>query len=92
MNSANERFKLLVEAEGIKLPWLANETGIDRDRWNSVKHSKAKMAASEIEALDKIWPDYSYWLATGKELPEAGQISPMTKKAQRNLKTQPKAG
>ncbi|WP_276678005.1 hypothetical protein [Thalassolituus oleivorans] len=92
MENANNRFKLLVDMEGVKLTWLAAETGIERERWNSVKHSKARMAASEIEALDKVWPEYSYWLATGKELPEAGQISPMTKRAHRDLKTGPQAG
>ena len=45
------------------------------------------MRASEIEALAKLWPEYAYWLTTGKEIPEVGQISPMTKKAQRGITT-----
>lgn len=39
------------------------------------------MKASEVEALTTVWPEYAYWLATGHELPETGQISPMTKKS-----------
>ncbi len=50
------------------------------------------MRAAETEALAKLWPEYGYWLATGEELPEAGQISPMTKREQKRLKPTPKAG
>jgi len=35
----------------------------------------------EIEGLISVWPEYAYWLVTGLELPESGQISPLTKKA-----------
>jgi hypothetical protein len=45
------------------------------------------MLASEIQALAKIWPEYSLWLATGEEIPEAGQISPLTKQIHKNCKT-----
>jgi hypothetical protein len=44
------------------------------------------MLASEIQALAKIWPEYSLWLATGEELPEAGQISPLTKMVHKDYK------
>jgi len=74
------------------MPWLEGKTGIIKKRWASVKSGHAEMRAKEIQALSVIWPEYAYWLATGEELPEAGQISPMTKKAHELSKTAPRAG
>ncbi|MCT7358601.1 hypothetical protein [Thalassolituus pacificus] len=78
--------------EKIKSPFLEERTGIKADRWKNVKSGKAELRAIEIEALKSVCPEYCYWLATGDELPEAGQISPMTKRTQTSLKPTPKAG
>src|SRR5690606_41991343 len=86
-NSPNERLALWMDAEKIKSPFLEERTGIKADRWRSVKSGRAELRAIEIEALKAVCPEYCYWLATGEELPEAGQISPMTKKAMQTLKT-----
>lgn len=91
MESTVDRFILLIEIEGIKMPWLEERTGIDAKRWHTIKQRKI-MRTSELDAITELWPEYSYWLATGKELPEAGQISPMTRKTQRELKTRPQVG
>ena len=88
----NDRLRLLMELESLKAPFLEKQTGIHKRRWQTVKDSAAEMRVTEIEALEKIYPEYAYWLATGKELPEAGQISPMTKRAHTTSKTAPKAG
>jgi hypothetical protein len=45
----------------------------------------------DLEALSAVFPEYEYWIYTGKEMPSGGQISPMTKEAQRELRTQRKA-
>ncbi len=50
------------------------------------------MRTSELEALHALFPEYKVWLSTGDEFPEAGQISPMTKREQQNYKTPPKVG
>lgn len=92
MSEPIERFKLLMQLEDIKAPWLESQTGIDRQRWANVKNGKAKMLATEVQALSAIWPEYAYWLTTGEELPQAGQISPITKKAHEASKTPQKAG
>ncbi len=44
-------------------------------------NKRARLSMNEVEALIDVWPDYAYWLVTGKELPESGQVSPLTKKA-----------
>lgn len=88
MKSTVDRFLELVKAEGVKFPWLEEQTEIEATRWRNIKARKV-MRTAELEAVCEIWPDYAFWLTTGKELPEAGQISPMTKKAQRQLKKTP---
>lgn len=53
--------------------------------------AQSQVEARRNEAIGKAWPEYRLWIAYGDELPEAGQISPMTKKALGELGTQRKA-
>lgn len=92
ITTANDRFIQWMDLEKIKTPFLEERTGIKADRWRNIKNGKTELRASEIQALKAICPEYCYWLATGEEIPEAGQISPMTRKAQRDLKTAPQVG
>lgn len=87
-----ERINLILEHEGITRDELSRRTGIGYNRWLSVIQRKTKLRHEEIEAMGKAWPEYKYWLAYGEELPEAGQISPMTKAAQSKLGTPGQAG
>ena len=91
MDEISNRFKLLEQHERFKMPWLETQTGIKAKRWHTIKQ-RGDMRSSELEILQKLYPEYAVWLATGLEMPEAGHISPMTKKAQNNLKTAPKVG
>jgi hypothetical protein len=85
MNSSpNDRLSLWMDMERIKSPFLEQRTGIKADRWRCIKSGRTELRASEIQALKKVCPEYCYWLATGEELPEAGQVSPMTKKLTRS--------
>ena len=90
MDSISDRFKQLEDAEGFKMPWLEEQTGVKAKRWHTIKQ-RGDMRSSELSCLIDLWPEYAYWLTTGMELPEAGQISPMTKRAQRQLKKAPGA-
>ena len=80
MNSL-ERIDLLLSLERKTRRELAGLTGISESRWYSVMNKRARLSMNEVEALIDVWPDYAYWLVTGKELPESGQVSPLTKKA-----------
>ncbi|CUS42474.1 MULTISPECIES: hypothetical protein [Thalassolituus] len=62
------------------MPWLESETGINKKRWTNIKQRKI-MRTEELEAIQAIYPEYAVWLSTGLEIPEAGHISPMTKRA-----------
>lgn len=85
----NERINLVIRQEGWTRPQLEEETGIKAKRWENVCGNLAKPYGEEIEALCRIWPEYTFWLATGNEMPEIGQISPLTKQAHQTLKTRP---
>jgi len=41
------------------------------------------MRASDLDALVLVWPEYAYWLVTGKEILETGQTNPLIKRTQR---------
>ncbi len=51
-------------------------TGIDREKWNSVRARRRRVNEEDIEGFAEAFPQYAYWLTTGKTLPESGQISP----------------
>tara|TARA_B100000749_G_scaffold70985_1_gene53349 strand:+ start:267 stop:548 length:282 start_codon:yes stop_codon:yes gene_type:complete len=90
--SPRDRLVLLMEHERLTTNWLEENTGIPRDRWRNCKSGATKMRSEETEALCKLFPEYTFWIAMGEEKPEFGQISPMTNKAQKTLKPTPKAG
>ncbi|PCI49439.1 MAG: hypothetical protein COB43_04950 [Oceanospirillales bacterium] len=83
MTQIVDRFIELWKLERLTAKWLAEETGVEEKRWYNIKQNKV-MRTSELEAIQKIFPEYRSWLSTGDEYLEAGQISPMTKKAQRS--------
>jgi len=87
MSTPLDRFRLLIQLENVKMPWLEAQTGIDRKRWANLKHEKAEIRAIEFQALSLVWPEYTIWLTNGSEIPEAGQISPLTKQIHKNYKT-----
>ena len=86
-----DRVRLLKTLEGISYVELCEKTGIEKKRLENVVNEKAKIRHEEIELIGKAFPEYRLWLAYGEELPEAGQISPMTKKALSDLGKQGKA-
>jgi hypothetical protein len=55
---------------------LEKESGIDRQRWSHIYHKRVIARIEEIEAMIKIFPEYAYWLTTGKTAPEIGQTNP----------------
>ena len=71
--------------------WFEKETGIDRYRWGNIRSGKARLSDAEIDAVVKVFPQYSLWLVSGEIAPEIGQTSPEFDEANRNL-SQPNAG
>lgn len=79
------RIKSICEMEEISREELATKTGITYSRWHNLMNDRGKIKSEEIEATGKAWPEYKLWVAYGEEIPEAGQISPMTKKSLEDL-------
>jgi hypothetical protein len=71
--------------------WFEKETGIDRYRWGNIRSGKARLSDAEIDAVVKVFPQYSLWLVSGEIAPEIGQTSPEYEEANRNL-ANPNAG
>lgn len=87
-----ERIKELEKLEELSREELANKTGIKYTRLRNAIGGQVKLRHEEIEAIGNAFPEYAFWIAYGKEIPEAGQISPMTKKTQIDYGQQGKAG
>jgi hypothetical protein len=92
MSNVIDRINALLKLEDLTRDQLTELTGAKKDRWPNVLKGKAKPYVEDLEGLYRVWPQYAYWLATGQEIPEAGQISPMTKKAHELSKTARTAG
>lgn len=71
--------------------WFEKETGIDRYRWGNIRSGKARLSDAEIDAVVKVFPQYSLWLVSGEIAPEIGQTNPEFDEANRNL-VNPNAG
>ncbi|MDI3325396.1 hypothetical protein QKW35_13520 [Pontibacterium granulatum] len=51
-------------------------TGIKSGTWKSVCHGVQRVNEDHIKAIEEHWPEYVFWLVTGKTMPEVGQTSP----------------
>lgn len=70
---------------------VLEEAGVDYDRFAQVLRRKVALRSKELSSIAALFPEFEYWILSGKELPQAGQISPMTKAKQSELGTQRKA-
>lgn len=77
-----ERIKAIEKAEGLTREDLANRIGLKYTRLRNLVGGQTIFRIEDIQAIASVFPEYEYWLFCGKEIPEAGQISPMTKSAQ----------
>jgi len=89
---AIDRIKVLESLESLTRSELAEMTGLKKTKWDNYLLRKQRLYQEDLEKLADQFPEYKSWLLTGDEYPEAGQISPMTKKAQQTLKPTPGAG
>lgn len=76
-----DRVKLLKTLENQSYVELCKRSGIDSRRMGNLMARKAKIRHEDLVQLAKVFPEYEVWLFTGKEVPGAGQISPMTKQS-----------
>jgi hypothetical protein len=61
---------------GLSAKELESQSGIDREKWYSLRNERRRANEDDIEAIAKIFPKYALWIVTGEVAPEAGQTSP----------------
>lgn len=86
-----ERIKKAFEWSGLSKDEFETQTGISWFKWQNLFSGKQRVNEDHIEALNKLWPQFTYWITTGQTLPESGQISPEIEEARSNSKKAPKA-
>lgn len=67
-------------------------TGIDARKWQSLEQGKQRAHDEMIEAIGTRWPEYAYWLVTGKTDEEHGHTSPILERIREDLKRVGMAG
>lgn len=87
MNNINSRTLYVIDKSLLSNPALEAKTGIKATTWANVRLKKIRLNEEHLEAVINLWPEYAYWITTGKTMPEAGQISPEIEEARKNLQT-----
>ncbi len=60
--------------------------GINKKTLESLEQTGRAPKGELLEAVCRIWPQYTLWLMTGQVNEEAGQLSPEIEKARKTLK------
>jgi DNA-binding XRE family transcriptional regulator len=83
----NKRIRTLRDYLGLGRGEFAEKTGLPKKTIENLEQENQKAYVWHIEEIVKIWPEYGYWLMTGKTIPEIGQISPEIEETRQNLST-----
>ncbi|WP_341936255.1 XRE family transcriptional regulator [Marinimicrobium sp. C2-29] len=92
MDELIERMKVICKHEDLTREELAAKTEMTYTRWHNLMNNRGVIKPEEIVKTGNAFPEYKHWIVFGEEIPEVGQISPMTKEARKSLGTQGKAG
>ncbi|MCQ8128311.1 hypothetical protein [Methylomonas rivi] len=76
MSDIKTRLLKAIESLDLTFPQLERRTGIKAMKWRNLKNTATRVNEDHLEGLKKICPQYIYWVMTGEELPESGQIRP----------------
>lgn len=83
----NNRMKKLRIHLGLTVDEFSLKTGIKSGQISSIENHRQKVYGWQIQTISNLWPEYAYWLATDKTIPECGQISPELERTRVNLST-----
>ncbi len=84
-----ERIEELIEAvteAHRKFKHFEELTGVSAKIWKNLSQGRQRANEDMIEAIGKKWPQYAYWLVTGKTDEKHGHTSPILERIQRDLK------
>jgi len=80
-----DRIRKIRESAGLSRRELEKLTGVEEYKWGNIEKGTQKVNEDHIEAITKQWPEYAFWLVTGKTIPEAGQVSPELEETRQKL-------
>ncbi|WP_370232723.1 hypothetical protein [Neptunomonas phycophila] len=83
--SATDRALLLLGM--IEMHKLATPRSKEYERWQNIKRGRARFGINEAETLAEIFPQYAYWILTGRVDVEAGHISPEIEEVSEQIKS-----
>jgi transcriptional regulator with XRE-family HTH domain len=84
------RIRPIREALTLGRSEFAETCGIAKESLRAIEMGRQRPTEQLIEAIGEHWPQFAYWLVTGKEIPDAGQISPETETVRKNLQEEHK--
>jgi len=86
MQDIRERLIIALDFIDLKNPALERKTGIKASDWSSLRNRRVRANEDHLTAIDEIAPEFSYWIMTGRTIPDAGQISPEIEETRQKLK------
>lgn len=81
----NQRVRELREFLNLERAAFGEECDIKKKTIENIENKIQKINGEHIEKIIERWPEYAYWLTTGKTIPEAGQISPQLEDQRQKL-------
>jgi len=90
--SIGEKIRLIRESTGEGRTLFARRIGITQDALTKIENGKQRAREDAIENVAKLWPEYAYWLVTGRTDPGAGHISPAIESKTEDLDERGMAG
>lgn len=60
-------------------------TGIGASKWQNLGQGKQRANEEMIEAVGRIYPQYAYWLVTGKTDEQHGHTCPLLERIREDL-------
>ncbi|MEW6039114.1 MAG: helix-turn-helix transcriptional regulator [Pseudomonadota bacterium] len=71
-----DRIREIREGLGLGRQAFADKRGVKKATLKYVERGQQRATEELLVAIGENWPEYAYWLLTGKTIPDAGQISP----------------
>lgn len=87
-----DRIRQIRELFELDRTQAAEQTGISKFTWANIELGKQQPNGEHIEAIAKRWPQFAYWLVTGKTDEEHGHTSPILERLREDLKRTGTAG
>jgi transcriptional regulator with XRE-family HTH domain len=82
-----ERIKILRKSTGMTQPEFSLFCGLKSSQVMHIEQGNIEATNTMLEKIADKYPEYRYWIHTGNECPNDGQISPMTKHSAEKLGT-----